>query len=121
MEIGFEKVADGFMNQDSGVARSEDDRHFARRGVPGVEKMKGLVGRFPTDAAGRINLAEVLETDPSSPSGKAVFADSSFFGDGHTGQFDHRPDIRYEKSLGVCDQYVLDEIVESGFHFFDCG
>ena len=121
MEIGFEKVADGFMNQDSGVARSEDDRHFARRGVPGIEKMEGLIGCFTSNADGRISLSEVLETDSSSASGKAVFADSSFFGDGHTGQFDHRADIRYEKPLGIRDHDMLDEIIKPGFHFFDGG
>jgi hypothetical protein len=61
VEVGFEAVADGFVQQDAGPAGAEDDFHLAGGSGDGAELEDGGAGGFAGEVLGRLVALEEVE------------------------------------------------------------
>ena len=72
IEVGFESVADGFVQQDAGPAGAEDDFHFAGGRFARVELQDRLAGGFLGEVFGSLFTEEEVEGDASAAAGAAA-------------------------------------------------
>ena len=72
VEVGFEAVADGFVQQDAGPAGTEHDGHFAGRRFDGVQQDDRPGGGFAGEMFGRLFVQEEIEADASAAAGMAA-------------------------------------------------
>ena len=72
VEVGFEAVADGFVQQDAGPAGAEDDGHLAGGGGDGVELQDGGAGGFAGEVLGRVGAFKEVERDAAAAAGGAA-------------------------------------------------
>ena len=69
VEVGFEAVADGFVQQDAGPSGAEDDWHLASGGCDGVELQDGGAGGLAGEVLGRFCAFKEVERDAASAAG----------------------------------------------------
>ena len=72
IEIGFEAVAYGFVQQNAGPAGTEHDSHFAGRRFDGAELHDGLAGGFVREMLRRFFVQEKIERHASAAAGMAL-------------------------------------------------
>ncbi len=82
IEIGFQAVSDGFVQQDAGPSRAENDFHFAGGSFARVELQDRLPGRFFREELGVFVAEEEVEGHASAAAGAA--ASGIVFGLGDT-------------------------------------
>ena len=93
IEVGFQAVADGFVQQHAGPAGTEHDFHFAGRSFAGVELQDRLARGFFGEVLGSLFAEEEVEGDASAAAGAA--AGGIAFGLGDAG------DVHAGQGLGV--------------------
>ncbi len=93
VEVGFEAVADGFVEEDSGPAGAEDDFHVSGGGGDGVELEDGLTRGFVGVVLGGFVALEEVEFDAASSAGGAFGGLFAVLGDDE--------DVEAGKGLGV--------------------
>ena len=118
-EVGLQQVADGLVDEHAGVARGQDDRHLAGRGVPGVEQVQRLPGGLRSDGFRRERAVEIFQADAASSARIAILPDVPALGDAHAGQLQERPGIANEKAFGVDDENILDEVLDRSLDLLD--
>ena len=72
VEVGFEAVADGFVQQDAGPAGAEDDWHLAGGGGDGVELEDGGAGGFAGVVLGGVGAFKEVEGDAAAAAAGAA-------------------------------------------------
>ena len=72
VEVGFEAVADGFVEQDAGPAGAEDDFHLAGGGGDGAELQDGGAGGLAGEVLGGLGAFEEVEGDAAAAAGGAA-------------------------------------------------
>ena len=96
VEVGFEAVADGFMEQDAGPAGAEDDFHFAGGSGDGAELEDGSAGGFAGQVLGALGAGELVEAGAAAAAGGAFGGDGAFLGDDE--------DVEAAEGLGVAGE-----------------
>ena len=104
IEIAFEPVANGFMQQNTRPARPQHHRHRAGRRRPRRQIGHGLVHRLgrvvAQDVVGKIGVVET-----SAAAGAALFAAAIVLGDDLQRQPDQRTHVRGQHAVGTRDQH----------------
>ena len=72
VEVGFEAVADGFVQEDAGPAGAEDHFHLSGGCGDGVELEDRLAGGFVGEVLGRLVALEEVELDAAAAAGAAA-------------------------------------------------
>ena len=72
VEVGFEAVAYGFVEQDAGPAGAEDDLHLACGSVDGAELEDGGAGGFAGEVLGAFGAFEEVEGDAAAAAAGAA-------------------------------------------------
>ena len=81
VEVGFEAVAYGFMEQDAGPAGAKDDFHLAGGGGDGAELQDGSASGFTGEALGALGANEDLQSTASAATSGAAGGVLIVFGD----------------------------------------
>jgi hypothetical protein len=66
VEVGFEAVADGLVQQDAGPSGAEDDGHLTCRGGDGVELQDGGACGLAGEVLGGVGAFKEVESDAAS-------------------------------------------------------
>ena len=121
IEVGFESVADGFVQQDAGPSGAEDDFHFSGRSFAGVELQNRLARGFLGEEFGILVAEEEVEGDTASAAGSA--AGGVAFGLGDAGDVHARQRLRVfgERSVGSDDENVAEFVGVAGADFLNAG
>ena len=69
VEVGFEAVADGFVEQDAGPAGAEDDFHLAGGSGDGAELQDGSAGGFAGQVLRAFGGGELIEAGAAAAAG----------------------------------------------------
>ena len=72
IEVGFEPVTDGFVQQHAGPARAEDDFHLAGRSFTRVQLQDRLAGGLFGEILGSLFAEKEVESDASAAAGAAA-------------------------------------------------
>ena len=121
IEVGFESVADRFVQQDAGPSGAEDDFHFSCGSFAGVELQDCLAGGFFGEKFGILVAEEEVEGDAASAAGTAAGGVVFGLGDAahiHAGE---RLRIFGEGAVGGDDENVAEFVGVAGANFFDAG
>ena len=119
IEVGFESVTDGFVQQHAGPAGAEHDFHLAGRSFASVELQDGLAGCFFREILGSFFAEEEIESDASAAAGAAAGGIAFGLGDAgnvHAGQ---RLGIFGESAVGTDHQDVAQLVGVAGANFLD--
>ena len=96
VEVGFEAVADGFMQQDAGPAGAEDHFHLAGRSGDGAELQNGSAGGFAGQVLRAFGAGELVESSAAAAARRAFGGDGVLFGDDE--------DVEAAEGLGVAGE-----------------
>ena len=122
VEVGFEAVADGFVQEDAGPAGTEDHGHFAGGRVDGSEHGNGLAGGLAREMLGSFFVEEEIEFDASAAAGVAALGLASVVaGGGPDAHAGHRLAIEGQDAVAGGDQDVAQAIDVDGLHLKDAG
>ena len=119
IEIRFQSVADGFVQQNARPSRAEDDFHFARGSLAGVELQDRLPSGFLREIFGSLLAEEEVEGHASAAAGAAASGVALGLGDAgniHAGQ---RLGIFGKRSIRADHQDVTEFIGIAGANFLD--
>src|ERR1700687_1107759 len=84
IEVAFETVADGLVEQHAWPSGAEDDRHGAGRGIDGLQVAQRLIGRRPREAQIAIVLHQKVELNAAAAAIGALLSIGTVFGNaGH--------------------------------------
>ena len=119
IEVGFEPVAHGFMQQNAGPARAENHFHVARRRGNSIQLQDGLAGRFPGEVLGRLVALKEADLHPAAAAGAAARVLRSVAGDDVTVQAGQRLRVVGEGAIGGRDENVAQLVVVAGAHLHD--
>ena len=119
IEVGFQSVADGFVQQDAGPAGTEHDFHFSGGSFARVELQDGLAGGFFRKIFGSFFAEEEIEGDASAAAGAAAGGIALGLGDAgnvHAGQ---GLGVFGEGAVGADHQNVAQLVGVAGANFLD--
>ena len=118
VEVAFQAVANGFVQQDAGPARAEHDRHFAGRCRARLEiRQCGLDGLV--DVFRDVLVVEVGEAEAPAAAAGADLAPAVLFGDHRDRQAHQRPHVGRQRAVGARDQHHVVFAREAGHHLGD--
>jgi hypothetical protein len=106
IEIGFQAVTDGFVQQDAGPSRAENHFHFTGGGFTRVELKNRLAGRFFGEVFWILVSEEEIESDASAAAGAAASGIVFGFSDTRHVHARQRLGIFGEGSVGGDDKNV---------------
>ena len=121
IEIGFEAVADRFVQQNAGPARSEDNFHRAGRRIDGAELQNRLARAFACQRRGIQIAGKNIERTAAAAALITGLTLAVFFGDAHDIQAHQRLKIPDAPAVGGHDQDVLGFIDVTRLNLFDPG
>ena len=117
IEVGFQAVADGFVQQDARPARPEHHGHFARRRLDGIQLDDRLAAGFLGERLGRMFFVEEVERDAAAAAGITVLRSARAFArqhrDAHTS---HGLAVETEAAVAGRDQHVAQAIGVTRLH-----
>ena len=119
VEVGFQAVADGFVQQHAGPAGAEDDFHLSGRSFAGIELQDRLAGGFFGEVFGSLFAEEEVEGYTASAAGAAASGIGFCLGDAgnvHAGQ---RLRVFRKSAIGADHQNVAQFVVIAGANFLD--
>ena len=120
VEVGFEAVAYGFVEQDAGPAGAEDDFHLACRGGDGAELEDGGAGGFAGEVLGRFVRFEEVHGDAAAAAGGSARGAASavvaggILGDDEDVEARERLRIAGEGAVGCSDEDAAKLVGEAG-------
>ena len=106
VEIAFQPVADGFVQQHAGPAGSEHDRHRTRRSRARIEVEQGRAYRF-IDVAGEQFVTEIVIVVTSAAAAAADFTPAILLGDDGHRHAHQRPDIGGQDAVAAGHQHHI--------------
>ena len=117
IEVGFEAVADGFVQKDAGPSGAEDDFHFSGGSFAGVELQERLARGFLGEEFGILFSEEEVEGDTASAAGGAAGGVAFGLGDAGDVHAGERLRIFGEGSVGGDDENVAEFVGVAGADF----
>ena len=116
VEIAFQAVPDGFVQQDAGPAGAEHHCHFAGRGIDGIEvyqrlRQRDIDGAFP----GGVLEQRIIEITPAQPVEAGFAAAVLFRHDLHV-QPHQRPHVAHAGSVTAQDFNNIPAAEQAGRH-----
>ncbi len=115
VEVAFQPVADGFVQQDAGPARAEHDRHFAGRCGPRFEVRQRGLHRL-VDVFGDVFVIEVSQAETSAAAARADFTPAVLLGDHRDRQAHQRPHVGGQRAVGARHQHHVVFAGQPGHH-----
>ena len=119
IEVGFQPVTYGFVQQHAGPARAEHDFHLAGRGFASIELQNRLASRFFGEIFGSLFAEEEVERNASAAAGAAAGGVALGFGDAGNVHAGERLGIFGESAVGTDHQNVAQLVGIAGADFLD--
>ena len=120
VEVGFEPVADRFVQQDAGPAGAEHDGHLAGGRLHGVQLHDGLPRGFCGEVLGRLLVQEEVEIHASAAAGMAALRGAVVLArqrrDAHAGQ---RLPVEVEHAVAGGDHHLAQVVGIGRLHLED--
>src|SRR5262249_58932890 len=119
IEVGFEPVTNGFVQQDAGPSRTKDDFHFSGGSFTRVELQDRLAGRFFREVLGSFFSEEEIESNAATAARRAASGLRFGFRDARDVHARERLRVFGEGSVGGDDENVTEFVGVAGANFFD--
>ena len=121
IEVGFEAVADSFMQQDPGPAGTEHHFHLASGSLNRIELNDGLARGFLGKVLGSLLRLKEFDADSSSASGAAARGVGPFFREAEYVEARERLRIGGVGAVGADDENAAELVGVSGADLKDAG
>ena len=115
VEIAFQAVADGLVQQDAGPARAEHHSHLARWRWPGHQVGQGRLHRF-IDIAADAGIVKVSQAEAATATGRAHLAPAFLLGNHRHRQAHQRAHISGQRAVGTGHQHHVVLAGQTGHH-----
>ncbi|WBL36470.1 hypothetical protein O0235_02565 [Tepidiforma flava] len=121
VEVGFEAVADGFVEEDAAVAGGEDDGEGAGGGLRGVLLEDGLAGGFARELLGGRDAVEVFDAHAAAAALPGDLPAFAALGEGGDVEADEGLDVADDLAVAAGDEDVLQLVADGGIEAGDGG
>ena len=121
VEITFQSMANRLVQQDTRPARTQHDRHGARRRGHGVQIDQRLAHRFAPMLERGIALQQLIESEAAAAAAIALLAPAVLFHDDRDVDAHQGTHIRRQHAVARGDQHDLMHRGQGGHHLLDAG
>ena len=119
VEVGLKPVADGFVQQDAGPARTQHNFHFAGRALARIQLNDGLPRRFPGEVLRSLFSQKRFHAVASAASGGAASRGLARAGDDKHAHPRQRLHVFGKRAVGTDDENTAKLLDVAGAHFRD--